>query len=94
MYEDNICDENFHTEIVSDFVRDNISSEHDEYIMRTYMKPCNNCGELVSKTNIQPNGMCYLCSMSDKHAEIRGSSSNATSNYSSLEKIVKRWDEE
>lgn len=84
MYEDWFLDDDFHVETN----RELIEEEGADEVFR-FLSPCRNCGELVSKGNLH-DGICNLCSCSETHARIRGGSSEASSNYHTLEDVCKK----
>ncbi len=91
MYEDKILDEDFHVESTGDFF--NGINENEEYFVREYMKPCENCGELRPKQDIlKYYGLCYLCYKSETHKESRGTNPTANNNFQSIEELLNKWD--
>lgn len=89
--DDCICDESYNVESFEEFYRDNIHDENDERIMREFMIPCINCGELVSKQYIKPSGMCTMCETSDSHKYHRGTHNNAGHNQSFQSRLMNEW---
>ncbi len=91
-YEDIECSEAFKVESFEDFYNENIESDYDEYIMRKYLKPCKNCGELVNKNHLY-NGLCNLCCKSEIAENHRGTTVNASRNLHFIEDLIEnKWD--
>lgn len=86
-FEDNNLNDSFNVESFSEFYNDNIQDEYDNHIMRKYLKPCSNCGELVSKKNLT-NGICNCCNTSNKHLDYRTKSINANKNLGFIDNLL------
>jgi hypothetical protein len=92
MYEDFMLDEDFRVESATDFLSSKNDEEMDYLLKRSNMKPCNNCGEWVSKGNLN-RGACNLCSKSEHHTEHRGKHPNAHINSLSLALLVDKLEQ-
>lgn len=91
-FEDYMLDEDFRVESARDFIGTMSPEEEDFLVKQSDMSPCRNCGEWVSKRNLQ-GGLCTLCRKSSCHEEIRGKSQVAGENYQTFEKLVERFEE-
>jgi hypothetical protein len=92
MNEDYMLDEEFLVESNRNLLEECSQNEYDTYILKTYLKPCCNCGEFVSKENLV-NGECYLCRKSEFHNEKRGTSNNTNNNIGNIKGFIdEHWD--
>ncbi len=91
MNEDWRLNPEFEVESAEDFLNRNIHDEHDRYILKSFMQPCRNCGEFVTKKYLNKKGICHLCSKTELHEEKRAIHSNASSNFGAIDNIIDKW---
>jgi hypothetical protein len=64
----------------------------EEALALQFMKPCANCGEWITKTNLR-KGLCTLCRKSPIHHDRRAQSPGASRNSHSLTQLVIRLEQ-